>query len=375
MKTENNYTKMTGYLSKWRLPLCFVTSLLLLYGLVLYIRYNNATLTKKEDCAFEEETTKKILIYAQHRTGSSFVSELFRQNRKVFFIFEPLKYDITVKKSFYLNNTSHFVNNILNCQFQELFDKGSHLPQKTISKYKKKSFCSAGFTCPKVSILEEYCSIHLHRAVKIISVNSIAPVLPLINHGLKVIHLIRDPRGVLSSRVKISEAFENPRNYKITGTYIMKKYGWIVKQYCQQIEADFHLLHYILNDSRYEGIRRNYLLLRYEDLAKDPLGKATEIYKYMGMKLPSNVKRWIIQYTTSDDINRDAYSTTRKSNTTFDNWRSYLPFNVVKFTQDECKDVMRYIGYRPARSKKHMLSLKKSLLTNLPENTKHYLNI
>ncbi len=222
---------------------------------------------------------------------------------------------------------SYFINSTLSCQFQELFQKGSHLHQHILKHYKQKTIYQnvfTGKTWPDISLLEKYCSFHVHRGVKTILINRIAPVLSLIMHGSKVIHLIRDPCGVFSSRSRLTRTITSQRKtliiyvkstliiyIKSTLIIYIKYHIYIQKEdliNSQNDEeafssnayiskTDLHLLHYILKNARNEEIRKNYFLLQYDDLAKEPLETLIEIYKFMGMKLLIDLNRRLIENT------------------------------------------------------------------------------
>uniref|UniRef100_A0ABM0M395 Carbohydrate sulfotransferase 1-like n=1 Tax=Saccoglossus kowalevskii TaxID=10224 RepID=A0ABM0M395_SACKO len=54
-----------------------------------------------------------------------------------------------------------------------------------------------------------------------------------------------------------------------------------------------------------------YMLIRFEDIAKNPLNKATDIYNFVQLEMPIEVKQWISNNT---NITRgDPFSTTRNS--------------------------------------------------------------
>ena len=161
-----------------------------------------------------------------------------------------------------------------------------------------------------------------------------------------------------------------PRNTTITPHWKYKSLRDI-RLYCSEIVADIQLLHFSIKYDKNRALKRNYFILRYEDLAKKPFAKASEIYQFMGMKLPNKVNYWIHTSTRSGGVH-SALSTKRISADTYQNWRLHLSFPLIEAIQNECKEAMEFMGYIPAVSDEQVLSINTSLLAKLPTFPEYY---
>merc|ERR1712183_1102136 len=91
-----------------------------------------------------------------------------------------------------------------------------------------------------------------------------------------IIHLVRDPRGIVNSRYKIHKQ-------------------WPVRQTentCKRLVTNAKL-----GEERPEWLDGRYMRVRYEDLALRPMEVAEEIYKFVDLPFVPEVRSWISQNT------------------------------------------------------------------------------
>ena len=147
------------------------------------------------------------------------------------------------------------------------------------------------------------------------------------NIDVYIIHEIRDPRGIITSRRKDSR--------------IAKK----------QIAAEARLLcHKMLEDiqarKRLSKIYNNtFMALKYEDLADAPMFVAKNIYNYIGEKLPVGVIGWIWENTHSEK-DGDPFSEKRhNSSATSKAWMQILSKKEKSEITSECKELLQIAEY------------------------------
>ena len=117
---------------------------------------------------------------------------------------------------------------------------------------------------PCVSQLEKSCQSARSRSIKVIRLETIyARSLLKSNPAIKIIHLVRDPRGILLSR--------NNVNSPLTAVAAART--------CQRIIKNIKDFELILRDFP----NSHMLQLRYEDLASNPQQTAQVIYNHMNM--------------------------------------------------------------------------------------------
>ncbi|XP_032830999.1 carbohydrate sulfotransferase 2-like [Petromyzon marinus] len=179
----------------------------------------------------------QVFILTTWRSGSSFVGELFNQHPGVFYLFEPLWH---VWQALYpgdarvLQGASRdMLNSLFRCDLQvfNLYGNGQNMTSRDIFRSPlNRALCSPPL-CPALArprggaapalVDERACSrlcpprpladvearcrrlpLVVIKGVRIFDLELLAPLLQDPSLNLKVIHLVRDPRAVASSRLK-----------------------------------------------------------------------------------------------------------------------------------------------------------------------------
>ncbi|XP_048856053.1 carbohydrate sulfotransferase 1 isoform X2 [Brienomyrus brachyistius] len=183
-----------------------------------------------------------ILILATTRSGSSFVGQLFNQHSDVFYLFEPLYHvqttliprlshsKSTADRRVMLGASRDLLRSLYGCDlyFLESYIKPppvNHTTDKLFRRGASKALCSPpvcdvfgpsevnieeGDCVKKCSTLNmtlatDSCKERRHVAIKIVRVPEIGDLKALVEDprlNLKIIQLVRDPRGILSSRIE-----------------------------------------------------------------------------------------------------------------------------------------------------------------------------
>ena len=159
---------------------------------------------------------------------------------------------------------------------------------------------------------------------------------------MKVIHLVRDPRGMINSQLK---------------TKLVKKSGkplqTIVSKYCRNIEDDVRLNQY-LSRNKQGRIR----LVKYEDLAEYPFQIVTALYRFAKLNLTEEVIKHVNKSTSMNLRDDCAYCTTRRNSTkTAYQWHEEISDSVLALVDSLCASVYRLLGYerfKPVRKLKYL---------------------
>ncbi|KAK2568461.1 Carbohydrate sulfotransferase 3 [Acropora cervicornis] len=165
---------------------------------------------------------------------------------------------------------------------------------------------------------------------------------------LKGILNFRDPRAVLYSHMKVAmmnfEAVENSSVYKAQNSPhpLIALYS---KQLCQRMEANVKILQGLQFDTKI----RNFML-RYEDLAKNPIETLKRAYNVAGITMMNSTLHWIRNHTEDAKITkseeRDEFSTKRNSKGVVDKWRLEMDRCIVDIIERSCRPVMELLGYK-----------------------------
>jgi hypothetical protein len=173
------------------------------------------------------------------------------------------------------------------------------------------------------------CKDSTHKVTKVLRLTTdlLAPVLQS-RDNLKVIHLFRDPRAIINSRIQ-------------TDWYPSKTDKMIIenaKSLCNKMLYDFR-----------EGQKVQKLFpdrfrfMYYEDFSFDILNKSKILYNYLGMN--TNEKYYPDIMKLSAFKNAASGETERKRNTAYW-WRKTLKWELVEKMEEICKDVYKELGYK-----------------------------
>lgn len=146
------------------------------------------------------------------------------------------------------------------------------------------------------------------------------------NPSLKIVHLVRDPRGIILSR---KLAYDLPRG--IAGG---------ARHLCQQMREDLQAYHNISRD-----FPQSILQIRYEDMANSPMEMLETLYKYLNKPVPDRTRLKIYRETHATS-NGGTYGTSRKNSTqTANKWQRQLRKYQIDTINRICQDVITNLRY------------------------------
>jgi len=145
--------------------------------------------------------------------------------------------------------------------------------------------------------------------------------------GIKVVHLVRDPRGIIASRAKAW-------NYDAPGEATAT---------CSRVRDDLSLE---------AGLGNHYVRVRYEDLVDNPEAELQRVYHSLQMPFTEDVKRFIFEHTheTNDAESASTFGTHREVSFRHDSWKTKILGEKIALIEEDCKDIMDILDYRPYRN-------------------------
>lgn len=186
------------------------------------------------------------------------------------------------------------------------------------------------------AIVMKFIRLEMEKVVKYL------PYFP----NLKVIHLVRDPRGMFNSRVKIG--------------LISRKHGENqgqldraeIRKFCNLLHKDLSVTKYIQSIAP-EKIK----LVQYEDLAQNPMRVATELLSFVNERMTPKMENFL-KHMTSSTRDSCPFCTQRKNSAkTARKWRSELKLKDALYIYDLCSESMDVLGYLPLRTSFDMKNL------------------
>lgn len=138
---------------------------------------------------------------------------------------------------------------------------------------------------------------------------------------LKVIHLVRDPRGIVSSR-KSNRAFNNIQStdHRLLCTRMRKNIEFF---------TDLQKKH-----------PHDFIQIKYENWARGTHVKVKDLFRFIGVDSELLIDRNFIDKL----LDYDGYDASNYS-LRYNTWKKHLDANLILEIEDDCRDVMKMLQY------------------------------
>nr|XP_045592684.1 carbohydrate sulfotransferase 1-like [Procambarus clarkii]XP_045592685.1 carbohydrate sulfotransferase 1-like [Procambarus clarkii] len=257
----------------------------------------------------------KVLLLTNPRSGSSYTGELLTSRGDAIYMFEPLyvwrKFLGAGADPRYEADSAKVLGDLLDCRPEVL------RRWRMLSVFRKR---------PRGA--RHFCRDAQLRVVKTIRAKAHFVKPWIINRpDIKVVHLVRDPRGVMNSLKNGGNLWtDNNRNASLL---------------CDAINKNIQLED--LGPTRY-------LRVRYEDLVDHPEEETRRIYSFMGVNVDAKVMAYLKRHTGREDpqgVDQRYLNTYRDVSFRHDHWKAKLNPDVRQHVEDVCSDVMQKLNYQP----------------------------
>ncbi|KFV17153.1 Carbohydrate sulfotransferase 4, partial [Pterocles gutturalis] len=330
-----------------------------------------------------------ILLLSSWRSGSSFTGQIFSQHPSVFYLMEPA-WHVWVKM--YQNSAEvlhmavrDLVRSVFLCDMS-VFDAYMSSQKKKSDLFKweaSRALCSppacdlfsrsdiitAGncrTICGKYpfSKVEEACKTYSHVAIKEVRFFDLKVLYPLLTDpslNLKIIHLVRDPRAVFSSRENTVADLERDSNIVLRSQRTKGEMGpYNTMQVICKSQVDIYKAG---SQAIASFLKDRYLLVRYEDIVRDPLAKAAQMYRFAELHFTPELQKWVHNITRGKGRGAQAFDIgSRDALEVSQAWRKTLPFQKIEKVQNVCKDAMDLLGYRLIQSEEEQKNMSLDVL-------------
>ncbi|XP_042218871.1 carbohydrate sulfotransferase 3-like isoform X1 [Homarus americanus] len=286
-----------------------------------------------------------FVLSSAGRSGSSLLGSLVASLGRAMYIFEPLRtlrnirYESVTKDEALVELRRNF-----QCDLRYNLSK-SHFYIGTIS-YRESDECGPFYsenrrTSEAIRMAGQVCNRVPVKIIKTIRcrLQWISELLQDTNIDMKVIHLVRDPRGTMMSMYKTKFPDVSQKNL------------------CPGLRQDLQHKQFMME--RFPG---RYMFIKYEDLCQDPYGKTSEIFRFLkgegkvsrstnssssaspSQDIPRCVQEFL--HTHMHNAKGNPYSTYRNTATTWQKWRSSISQKSLMTWERECSDVLHMMGHR-----------------------------
>ncbi|XP_006812554.1 carbohydrate sulfotransferase 1-like [Saccoglossus kowalevskii] len=291
----------------------------------------------------------RVLVHARMRTGSSVTGGLFNDYPDFFFLYEPGHMLVEHKKmDLYGDNFKDleklrpdlmsFLNDTYHCNFS-----GKDFYLKSLKRHRfmrENNRALRGMKLPiKENDLIKVCESKSHIAVKTVRLNSLILAESVLRENeVRVVHVVRDPRGMMPSRRHMQGMRTS------SGVTFEPKLERVVKDYCDWLEHN-----HVTENTGPDWLRKQYFCLRYEDLVDRPLTFVPELFKFAGLPLND---------ATMLRINSEEWWSNHG-----ERWRADVTMKEVLRIQEICGEhIFSTLGYKMVYNEEDLTNMNKSLL-------------
>ncbi|XP_042887354.1 carbohydrate sulfotransferase 1-like isoform X2 [Penaeus japonicus] len=279
-----------------------------------------------------------LVLSSMGRSGSSFLAEILASRGQSFYFYEPVR-SLPESQKHDEHSVREELRKAFRCEIQQEFLAVGDSPASSIRHpytYKK------DIASVDMEILKDFCRKERFRIVKTIRTR-LAWVSELLQEDptLKVIHLVRDPRGSLRSAAKV-------------------KWNLDPEKICSEIMEDLQT-----REEMEKKYPNRYLFVKYEDLAQDPFDKTIQMFRFLRGKpvhLPKRVKKYLWKHTTNTHKVKKSFGTHRTSEKMFQKWRNSISGPDLHAYENACGDVIHALGHRRFGSEEMARNLTLSLV-------------
>ena len=321
-----------------------------------------------------------VIILTHMSSGSTFLGNMFNLHPDVFYLYEPLntlrrevhgdrnglvEWNVLDKKAeeAYRTDFTNLLHDIFTCNFQGsnsinyLFPnwlrKAKHLLAWTRqdTKFTKESMSKV---CKSRRItVAKIMQTRLPGKFGIRELQRVCSSEPD-KFECSIIHLVRDPRAVISSLINYQFYLLDKKNLITTttpeGKKIIRDNSFIL---CSLIEDN---LSYV-NEEWSIWFKGRYILVRYEDITSDLLSTAFQLYNFTGLPMVTSIRKWILEgiWPLKVKPRHPTFVISENDKTRTEHWRSRFNTSQVTEFEELCWPVMYMMGYMSINSSQRLL--------------------
>ncbi|XP_037039805.1 carbohydrate sulfotransferase 5-like [Bradysia coprophila] len=277
----------------------------------------------------------RSVIISTWRSGSSFFGDILNSLPGSYYFYEPLRNlgDIQIRDgSSLVPKAEDDLHKLLKCNFSGMFQ----YMHSNFVRYNTRLHKFCGTILPfdmctnDVTFMSNFCSIFPIQVIKEVRLRPGPAKAILMDSDLnvKIILLIRDPRGIVSSRKREKWClFSKDRE---CGDYT---------NLCQDLTSDFEAAKHLTKE-----YPQQFKVVRYEDLSLNVFAVMEDVLNFYGLPFRTEVELFLKTHCTSNS--GDTMSTYRDSKNVAFSWRYNLTFAEIEQLQSKCADAMNLWGYR-----------------------------
>ncbi|XP_037792732.1 carbohydrate sulfotransferase 4-like [Penaeus monodon] len=276
---------------------------------------------------------KILLLSSVGRSGSSLFGELLAQMPRTFYFFEPLMfYQKRTAEGVQPRTAFSILQKIYSCAWGPGDARwASFGADRSLARQNgRQPVCVSGGDERLLQCLRNTCLQNTNIVVKVIRMR-VAWLSDLLSDGgasVRVVHLVRDPRGSFLSLRRQDMRQKNP------------------KEWCPAILQDVKLVN--LTKQRFPD---SFTSIKYEDFCRDPEGVATNLWRFVSgdaqAALPPSWQNYLKVHTDpAQSRPRKKFGTRRNTRRQTQAWRREISHTLLREVEKACGEVIDILGHR-----------------------------
>ena len=325
-----------------------------------------------------------VIILTHMSSGSTFTGNLFNLHPDVFYLYEPLH---NLRRAVYGNEWDPFdeatndeyksdfstlFGDVFDCGFRENATLERAIPP-FVRKFKRFNywrFSTPEYTKEAVSnackakklTVAKVMQTRLPRNIGIQELQKVCTADPA-KFDCLIIHLVRDPRAVVSSLLGRKffitggplRKLLNSRPLTTEGRELVKQHAELV---CSQVSNNINYA----KENWLNWFRGRYKVIRYEDVVGNALNTTSELYGFVGLSMVESIYKWIVE--GKKPAGTGAFQVSENDVNRIGHWRFDQDSSLVSLFEEACAPLMELTGYIFVNGSEHLQhDLSKSLLT------------
>ena len=326
-----------------------------------------------------------VIILTHMSSGSTFTGNLFNLHPDVFYLYEPLHnlrravygnewnpFDEGTNNA-YKSDFSNLFRDVFDCGFREDATLKRAIPpfvrsskRLTYWRYSSPEFTkeTARNACKaKKLTVAKVMQTRLPRKIGIQELQRVCTADPA-KFDCFIIHLVRDPRAMVSSLLRRKFFTKGPERTLFTSSPLTTE-GWeLVKQHaelmCSQVSNNINYA----KENWLNWFRGRYKVIRYEDVVGNALNTTSELYHFVGLSMVESIYTWIVDGENPVATDGKTFQVSENDVKRIGHWRFDRDSSLVSLFEEACAPLMELTGYIFVNGSEHLQhDLSKSLLT------------
>ena len=290
--------------------------------------------------AAKMDSKKPILIISTFRSGSSFLGELINSYPGSFYSFEPLRPLVNRDSN---ESKPELIESLFQCRFPSKYLKILNcllVDGKTEDvcfmprNWRVWSACQHDtLLCSNADFVNRICSFSTIRLAKVVRmrIKEFEPFLVARSRLLdwKIVYLIRDPRGIMSSRMETTWC-ESQRVPNCSS----------LQNFCNELEDDLIRIERL--NKTYPGLFR---VVQFENLTADIGAETKRLFEFLELPMTRSVRSFLNTHTDSDRENENTLATFRHTKRVASQWKTRLTQEMITLATNTCQSLLQKLHF------------------------------